>query len=338
MKLSVFTLFLIFFQLSQLQSQVKPSIFPEDLNSEELESISLSKPGVTNSSRSKGLSITYGIIGDGAYHPEDDTNLTQPYSKYSSLQYLEFKLKIPIVLKDNFKMLIGLKHFSEKFKFKNIGDDFSFVFQELDSEKLKSNSMSIIVSKPMNSTQYTIMRLSYSADGDYNQFMSFDKKYSVYKFFGIYGFKKSDDSEWGLGLGATKSFRRTAALPFIMLNKNFNERWGIEAVIPIFVYARYNLNANNIFLVGFEYDSRSYRIDIDNSNFTDYAYAFNHSELIASVKLEHRFVPWFWGKMRLGYQMNFSSDFEAKSDVTTSFFAEPSNGLFFNVGFFVSPE
>jgi len=331
-------LFILFFITINLQGQIKPEVLPEDLNSEEVHVECYCQPGVTNASRSKGISFSYGRLGDGAYHAEDGTILTEPFSKYNTVESYEFKLKVPVILKDDFKMLIGFKHARELFNFSNIGDDFDFAFQELADEILKSSSISLIVSKPLNATKYLVFRLGYAAEGDYNQLMSFDQKYAVYKFFGLYAIKPHDGFEWGIGLGATKSFRRIGALPFILINKNFSKKWGMEAVLPAFVYGRYNMNKNNIFLLGVEYDSESYRLDIDNSNFSDFAYAYNHSEIIASVKLEHRFAPWIWGNARFGYQVNFSSDFESKSDAAPEFFSDPSNALFFKVGIFVSPE
>ena len=319
-----------------LDAQIKPEIFPEDIHPGQIQSRCFCKPGVRNKSRSKGILISYGRVGNGAYDPEDGS-FSQPFSSYNSLQQLELDLKVPLIISDSFKLLIGYKYYQEGFQFKEFGADFEETFRELDREQLKSNSLSFIISKPLNETRYLAFRFRYSSNGDYNKWISFDQRYAIYKFLGIYAIKPHEDFEWGVGLHVSKSFRRNNILPFVILNKNFNERWGIESVLPGFIYGRFNINPSNIFLFGIEYNSQSYRVDFTDTNTLPLAYAYNHSEVITSMTLERRFSSWVWGNLQLGYQLNFSSDFEAQTDFTTTFTADPSNALFFRIGIFVSP-
>ena len=86
-----------------------------------------------------------------------------------------------------------------------------------------------------------------------------------------------------------------------------------------------------------EYGSSSYRFDLTTTGGEQFDYAFNHSELLTLLRLEQRFAPWVWGNLRFGYQTNFSTDFESKSLATPEFMVDPSNGLFFEIGIFISP-
>ncbi|MEM6965014.1 MAG: DUF6268 family outer membrane beta-barrel protein [Bacteroidota bacterium] len=318
--------------------QLKPDLYPEDLNTEEIRVNCYCKPGVENKSPSRGLALIYNRLGAGTYQDDQNTSFSDPRSAYTQRQNFEFKIKAPLILKDNFKLLLGYKRQVEYFDFNQFGEEFNFAFQELDEETLKSNTISLLVSRPLNETRYMIFRLSYGADGDYGNWMSFRQKYAIYKFFGLYAFKPNADFEWGIGVGATKNFRRFGALPFILYNRNFNKKWGIEAVLPGFVFGRYNINRNNLLLFGVEYESESFRIDSDTDNPTAFAYAYNHSAIRNSIRVEHRIVPWVWGAIRLGYQFNFNSEFDSRSDETTLFFADPTNAMFLTIGIFVSPE
>lgn len=336
MKFFLLTPFLLLFFVSS--GQLKPDLYPEDLHTEEIRVQCYCKPGVENKSPSKGLAFIYNRLGTGTYKDDQSTIFSDPRSSYNQRQNFEFKLKVPVILKDNFKLLLGYKGQLEYFNFNQFGDEFNYAFQELNDETLKSNTISLLISKPLNETRYMIFRLSYGSDGDYNNWMSFQQKYAIYKFFGLYAFKPDTDFEWGIGIGATKNFRRFGALPFILYNRNFNQKWGIEAVLPGFVFGRYNINENNLMLFGVEYDSESFRIDSDRDDPTPFAYAYNHSAVSTSVRLEHRIIPWIWGSVKLGYQFNFNSEFDPKSDETTLFFADPTNAMFLTIGIFVSPE
>ena len=109
-------------------------------------------------------------------------------------------------------------------------------------------------------------------------------------------------------VGVSKGFRGISALPFFLYNRNFNNKWGIESLLPGLIYGRYNLNARNILLGGVEYASQSYRLSVEESGVNELDYAYNHSELQFAVRWEHQFVDWLWASLKFGYQMNFSSD------------------------------
>jgi hypothetical protein len=322
-----------------LQGQTKPNFFPEDinLNTDEVELRCFCEPGVRYKSRTKGLEVTYGTMTNSVFEPEEPTVLTQPYSSFENQQQFKFDLKFPLINRDQFKLFMGYRYFSEFYQFDQIGVDFTETFTMLDQRNLKSNSVTAIMIKPINETQYLVGRLAYSSNGNYQGWMNWDGKYGIFNALAAFTVKPNDFLEWGVGVNVSSSFRRTSFIPIVILNRTFNERWGLEAILPGFVFGRYNINTYNILLFGIEYDSRSYRMEVSNTGSTPFDYAFNRSAFQSSVRLEHRFAPWVWGNFKLGYQINFSSDFEATSAPTPGFLVEPTNSLFVNVGLFLSP-
>ena len=317
-------------------AQVKPDFFPEDINPEAIGVRCFCKPGVQNKSRSRGFDFSYGILGSSTFEPEDDP-LTRPFSSFRNVEQLEINAKFPILNKEHFKILLGYKYYRETLRFDNVGQDFEEVFRELSNQRLNSNSFSVIISKPIDETRYLAGRFRYSLNGDYEGWIKFGEKYRIYKFLAMYGIKPSEDLEWGFGLNVASGFRGNSVLPFILYNRNFNQKWGLEAILPGLIYGRYNLNSKNILLAGIEYSSQSYRLDVTESAFNIWDYAYNHSEIMIALNWEHQFSNWIWGDIKVGYQMNFSSDFEAKTDNTTPFNVEPTNNLFFKIGLFLSP-
>jgi len=294
------------------------------------------KPGVANKFRAKGLSLSYGINTGGSYEAAGNSSFLDTPSSLNRLSNFEFKIKIPLLLKEQTRVLLGYQYYSEFYEFERVGSDFEATFQNLDNNNLKKNSYSIILSHSLDEDNYLGVRYSYSLNGNYDGWMEFGSRYAIHKLIGIYGFKKSDDFEWGLGLIFSKSFRRTNALPFLLYNRNFSDKWGIESVFPANVFLRYNIDPSSICAIGLEYGSQSFRLSVDDTIPQDYA--FNHSELSLVWSLERHLTSWIWANIKLGYQRNFSSDFEARSATTIPFFAAPNDGFFFNFGFFVSPD
>ncbi|HFA51292.1 MAG TPA: hypothetical protein ENJ95_19945 [Bacteroidetes bacterium] len=320
-----------------LFGQVKPDIFPEDIGTPGEQVVRCyCKPGVRNKSRSKGLELVYATRGGGTFESEDES-IVAPFSRYKNWQRFELDLKAPVIRKEGFKLLLGYKYSAELFDFSNIGNDFPETFQELDRVTLKTSNLSVIVNRPLNESKYLAFRFRYSANGAYGGALNFASRNAIYKLTGVFGIKKSEDFEWGFGINFSKSFRQPNILPFVLYNRNFHNNWGLEAAFPGYVYVRYNLGPKTIFLVGTEYESKSYRMSVPLANDEQLDYALNHSELLGLLRMEQQVAPWVWANMRVGYQMNFSTDFEAKAANTNAFLVEPTNSVFFEVGIFISP-
>ena len=259
-----------------------------------------------------------------------------PASEYQQWQAAAFKLNFPIVNKDDFKLLVGYKYEVERFSFQQIGVDYSEAFRSIDDDNLKSNSLSLLAVKPWNENTYSIFRVSYKTNGNYDGWAEFNGDYAIYNGLATYAIKKDPLFEYGFGVAFSRSFRRTSFVPLILYNRTFNEKWGIESVLPSYIFARYNVNKKNITLFGVEYDSQSYRLKIDNPA-TSLDYAMNHSEVLMSARWESQLSDWIWFSAKAGYRMNFSTDFESKSPTTPFFTSDPTNGLFFRLGVFLSP-
>jgi len=286
------------------QSQIKLNFFPEDiLSDEELGQKCYCKPGVANKSRSRGLSISYGLANSGNYKAEGATpTFSTPTSSLNRLNHFEFKIKVPVVLKERTKVLLGYKYYLESYDFNAVGVDFSETFRTLDNFRLKSNNYSIILSHSLNEKNYLIFRYQYATNGNYDDWTSFDNKYAIHGFLGTYAIKKSEDFEWGVGLFYSNSFRASInfPIPFLLYNKNFNPKWGIEAMFPVNVFLRHNIGTASLATIGAEYNSKSFRLDVEDTLVPENLdYAYNHAAFLLSASWERHLTSWFWAKKKL---------------------------------------
>ncbi len=295
------------------------------------------QPGVRNKSRSKGLEIIYGNRGSGQLsNSKLETGELQ--NKYSRWDHLRVKLKAPIIIKDDFKLLAGFKYYQEGFNFTEIGTAFPSVISNINENNLKATSFSLVINKSLNERSYVALQLRYMVSGNFSGLAKFGDRYATYRALALYGVKPSVDLEWGFALNVSKNFRRFNVIPFFILHKNFNEKWGLEALLPGFIYARCNLKPGNILLGGLEFGNKNFRLDIPQEGGAELDYAYNQSHLKALVKYQRRLIPWLWVSAQVGYQYNLNTRFEAKNADTTSFFFRASNAPYFKVGIFVSPH
>lgn len=322
-----------------LVGQVKPDFFPEDVDSNKgnAEIRCFCKPGVRDKTRSKGLEISYGLVGKGHYRPEENY-FPPPFSSYARWQNLEIDLKAPLINRPGWKALVGYRYIAESVQFSAFGADYRETFETLDKKRLNSNTVSLLLTKVFDEKHYFILRLRNSANGNYSGLQIFNNRYNIVKGLAMVGFKRHEDFEWGAGLNYSSGFRnRFTLLPFVMYNRNFNRKWAIESALPAFVFIRRNINPKTMALAGFEYSSQSYRLTVDNNLAAPYDYAYNHSEILTSVRIERQIVPWIWAQVKVGYQYNLSSDFESKSANSPAFQAEPTNAPFLDISLFLSP-
>jgi len=308
-----------------------------DIDVDNLEVKSFCQPGVRNKSRSKGLEIKYGNRGAGQLTntKEDSGNLTNKYGKWENL---EIKLKAPLLLKENFKVLLGYKYYQESFNFTEIGSTHLPVIANLNENTLKSNSFNLTLNKSFNERIYAAVQLQYTVSGNFNGLGKFNNRYASYRAFGVYGVKPSEDFEWGIALNVSKNFRRFNVIPFFLLNKNFSPKWGIEALLPAFINLRHNISPGNIMLTGIQFGNKNFRLDIPQEGSPDLDFAYNQSHLKAVVKYQRRIIPWVWVGAEVGYQYNLKTRFEAKNNVSTGFNLRATNAPFFNLSIFASPH
>ncbi len=298
------------------------------------------KPGVTNKAPSKGLLIEYGAYPN--YHLTTRLNGENQQSQVDNNSFLNIKLKAPLINKSGLKVLVGVAHLRENYDFRSIDPSADFLFNGINDNVLKTTRIGLYILKPINSRLYTSFKFETSQNGDYDKLFNFDKRYAIYRGIGMVGFKPNANREWGVGVMARTGFRKSAlpVLPFAFYNQTFNDKWGIELAIPVSMKVRYNVNDKNIFMMGSEFNSRSYSLDLqDDSNSIFHA---RTSRVDLSLEYLRQVSPWVWFSIKGGYAHNFTSRFENASMNTSNLpeliEANPSGGPFFKIGVFVSPS
>lgn len=318
-----------------MTAQIRPHILLENLEESNLDVKCYCKPGVRNKSRSKGIEISYNLIGPGELAiPNGEIN--PPLPKYSKFRKFRAKLSYPVVRGDKFNMIMGYTYHAEKFAFKIIPGDHERLLAGLHNLNLKGSSFSTMMLYSLGEKNYLGLRLNADYHGDYSGLINFSEQYSIYTSTFVLGFKKSEDNEWGFGITGSTSFRDRSlrVLPFLFWNKTLSDRIGIEATLPVKIYLRYNLDQETIFLIGANYNGESYSFvqDFSNRNVT-----FNHSEIQFLAKAQRQVVPWLWVNMEFGFQENFNSNFQEQSTGTNLLDINPKSSYFFRIGLFISP-
>lgn len=294
------------------------------------------QPGVTNKSPGKGAGIEYGFFPAYQAKSNDD--------KESEVQmniHLLVKLKAPIIRKEKTKVLVGVRYFQETYDFEKVQNNDFWLFDNLEGKVLKNSKMSIYMSHSFNFKHYFGLKAEASFTGDYDGLISFDERYRNFNLIGVFGIKRSKHIEWGLGLAGSFGYRGNTAYPFVIYNRTFNDKWGVESTLPIKFMIRHNINLKSLILFGGEYSSRFYSIDMEKNNTGPVGrYQSRNSNFQLNIALNRQIASWVWIETKGGYV--FYQDGELNGEVniiapSSDFTTKHSSGVFFKCGVFVSP-
>ncbi len=298
-------------------------------------------PGVDNKSRSRGIEFSYQMSSVGRWNGVNGIN---SYS-LNGIEALTFKLKAPLLLKPDLKILAGYTYQPEDIEMgTSLGSNFP-VLLPIGDTRLKSHGLALYAIKSLDARHYMALRFKLTSSGDYNGFLNFDRAFVSYSAIAAYGIKPHKDLEYGFGLSFSKNSQRTLVLPFMFYNKNFNDKLGLEATIPTDINLRWNMNKETNLLVGYNLSSSSYGVNlpttevsqnIDQSEFRS-PFVLRHSEIQAGFSLERQIVPWVWANFKGGYQFNLNTRLQSMVPGIDDFRYRPDNGMYFRVGFFISP-
>ena len=296
----------------------------------------LCQPGVVNKSPGKGASFAYTLNPDYKMLPPDAERPT----KVRHNERFDTRLKIPVLYHPALKIMLGLDYTLERYHFLNIDPDNFPLFKHLNEKELKNAGISASFFHPINHKYYGSLRLSANWQGDYGSFVSMDSRYAVYRATGIFGVKKRESLEYGVGILLNKGYRGRSVVPFGFYNQTFNGHWGVEAMLPTSFKLRYNFREGRIAMFGTEVSSQNYALNVtlpSPANLTkDALYHFRRASFDVVGTFYQRLSGWTWLQFKAGYAFDNNSDArDLPRRLTHSL--KPSGSVIGMVSFFISP-
>ncbi len=300
----------------------------------------LCKPGVSNSAPGKGAAFTYSFNGNYKLRSPE----TQMSSKVRRDERFDAQLKIPVINSPVFKFLIGLKYTLERYHFDKIIPENYPLFRRLNETDLKNTGIAAYAVCPINEKYYTSFRLSANWQGDYKTFATINNRFAVYRLASVFGIKKSDHLEYGIGLLVNKGFKNNSVVPFGFYNQTFDEHWGLEMTLPTSIKLRYNFSEQSMLLAGTEFSSQTYAMMVYEPTSNPYVvngvekapYHYKRSSLDAVVTFYRQLAGWTWIQVKCGYSFKLKSEARDLPE-RINYELKSSNNVLGMVSFFIAP-
>ncbi|MEO1049154.1 MAG: hypothetical protein AAFX87_00920 [Bacteroidota bacterium] len=289
--------------------------------------------------RSKGIIIKQENVTD-YFIQSDGSDQSSSSNEIRRNRRWEFQLRAPLVLKDNFKMAVGVKYFVEEFRFDDTDSEFEF-YNNLEDRSLRNLATSLFLVKPTRTNRYYLLRLNAQLNGDFSTGNISANNFLKYSITPLVGWKKNDYTSYAFGFSFGYSFGQRSIFPIFSYNKSFNTQWGIETILPVKARLRYgSLDQKSYVYLTSELNGASYNIDIDLNNPEGTNFLFlNKSEVRFLISLEREIHDWLWFGVEGGMRKNINFDLTSSPRRNTDIIIENqlNNAFLFSVSLFIVP-
>lgn len=274
-------------------------------------------PGVLGMGKSKGIIVNYEWQPSFGIMSEEQASSTgAPGLKRDGTvrrnNKLDIKAYFPLVNKSRIKVVGGFNYFFEEFNFEYPLPKYSF-YENLEDKNLKTIAGQLVMLRPINETNFYVMRIKGELNGDYTS-----KKVAVADYLKttlefLYGWKKSPTYSYGFGAQLGYALGRRRLYPAFLYNRTFNSKWGIESILPANADIRYNASEKSLWFAGFSVDGAAYNLNFNNPSFNNLeTMELRRSEIRARVRWEREIYDFLWLGAEAGYRQNFTFEVSDK--------------------------
>lgn len=212
---------------------------------------------------------------------------------------LRIAFNAPVISRNNFILNLGLTYWGSTPNLESGSTD-PFV-QALD-KGLRTTGINATIFKPLNSKNFLIFQGSTDVNGNYTGFSDLNfSDATTYSATGIFGWKKDDNTMFGIG--ATRTYRAGQVLhiPVIFYNKTWNNNWGFESIVPARAHIRRNFGTTGMLLMGYEIEGNAFAMNNPNGETT----FLRRGELKPRINYQRQIKNFIWLSAQVGWRYNY---------------------------------
>jgi len=268
-------------------------------------------PKLSGLPKSKGFEIKYKRVLNYKIETE---HLTESYSDFIDRdRELTIKLKIPLLLRDNLKLILGAKYENEVFRFDDLGPNANEFYKALNNKPLKSVGGTLYALKPFKGNKYLLGRFGMRWSGDFGQELG--SEYGRLSVSAIYGIRARSDLSWGAGITYSYTFGRQLIFPVLAYSRKYDNGFDFEGLLPVYVKVRKQFSAKNILQFENRISGDSYNIRFQSLSDEDQYLA--KSDLFTTLSYEREILSFLWLSAGVSNRYNINFDISENNTFRT---------------------
>jgi hypothetical protein len=251
---------------------------------------------------------------------------------------LRAQINIPIISNNRLIWQLGTNYWGSKIDIQNPGNNLFANY--VNATTLVTSGLNSTIFKPINERNFLLFQTSADLNGFFHNTADIESNAWTYSGTLIYGWKTSEKNMVGVGLARTYRAGRLMYIPVLLWNKTFNDRLGMELLLPAKAYLRYNFSTSSILQAGFELEGNQYLL---HSPISHQERAFlQRGELKPRIMWDKKLSGFLWINAQIGLRYNYRFDvmntYNATLENNRIFSSDLGNPFFFNLTLnFVSP-
>jgi hypothetical protein len=248
------------------------------------------------------------------------------------------QVNVPVISTNKLIWQMGVNYWSSKFNVANPNvNEFATA---LSNNALLTAGLNTTVFKPLNEKNFLIFQASADVNGLFENVNDIQNKAMTASGTIIYGWKTSEKNMIGAGLARTYRAGRLLHVPVLFWNKTFNDKWGMELLLPARGFVRYNFSTTSMLQAGFELEGNQFLVRLPQTlSINTY---IQRGEVKPRIMWDKKLTGFLWLNAQAGLRYNYRFDvvnrYDAMEESQRIFSSNLGNPLFFNISLnFVSP-
>lgn len=254
------------------------------------------------------------------------------------LTAIRAQVNIPVVSNNKYIWQLGANYWGSKFSVTDPGTN--LFAKGLNENFMTSAGINSTIFKPLNEKNFLILQASADLNGVFKSIADISSKALTFSATAIYGWKTSEKNMIGTGVARTYRAGQMIYVPVLYWNKTFNDRWGMELLLPARGHVRYNFSTSSMLQAGFELEGNQFWMSQSNS--LNNSVYIQRGELKPRIMWDKKIHGFFWlnaqAGMRYNYRFDVMNKYDSKKETYRYFKSELGNPLYFSISLnFVSP-
>jgi hypothetical protein len=262
-------------------------------------------PSVEGMGRSKGLVLGYERIPKFDITSESDNEkLGNGSGRVRRISRLLARGFVPVINRPQTKVIFGIDHKIEEFSFEKVQNGTTYsLYENLQNKNLSSLGAQVAYLHSVDAEKFYIVRLKGELNGDYGLDDINVTDYLKTTLDLVYGWKKSPEFAWGVGLQLGYTYGRRSILPAILYNRTYNSRWGVESIFPANVLVRRNVSDKTLLFGGYKLEGASYNLHARSGALAEFGpVEFRRTDIKGMLRLEQEIYDFLWFGVEGGYR------------------------------------
>lgn len=217
---------------------------------------------------------------------------------------LKAQVNIPVLSTNKIIWQLGASYWGSRFAFADPGQH--QIAKQLSTHTLTSTGINTTLFKPLNEKNFLIVQASADINGIFHDFDDITGQAVTVSATALYGWKLSEKNMLGLGVARTYRAGQVIHLPVVLWNKTFNDRWGMELLLPARGHLRYNFSTSSIVQLGYELEGNQFSMSIPGS--TNGTIFLQRGELKPRLQWDKKLSGFLWFNAQAGLRYNWRFD------------------------------